>query len=302
MNCPLCKSENIKELEKINQIKLVQLYESLTKVDFSYLIQKDINYCVCKNCRLRFYDPLITGDEKFYNSLQNFEWYYMDEKEEYLEAKKYIKSKDKVLEVGSGKGAFAKHLTTKDYIGLDFSINAKKMAAKNGITIENEMIQDYAKKHQEKFDIVVSFQVLEHVSDPKVFIESKLETLKIGGRLIMAVPSEDSFLKYVSNGILNMPPHHVTRWSDYTFKFIADKYDLNIVNIYHEKVQEVHKQWYLSTLIGNSFLSNKLIDVSFFRKATNKLSGFFSKILLKGLKDEMLPNGHTVLVVMEKNK
>ena len=274
----------------------------MTSIEFSYLLNEDINYCECLNCKLRFYDPLITGDEKFYNSLQKFGWYYMDEKEEYVYAKEYIKSSDKVLEVGSGKGAFAKHLPTKDYIGLDFSENAKKMAAENGIAIENEMIQDYAKKHKEEFDVVVSFQVLEHVSDPKSFIESKLEALKIGGKLIIAVPSEDSFLKYVNNGILNMPPHHVTRWSDDTFKFIADKYGLSIVDVYHEKIQEVHKRWYLSTLIGNSFFSNKLIDVSFFRKIINKPIGFFSRILLKGLKDEMLPNGHTVLVVMEKNR
>ena len=302
MNCPLCKEQNIKILETINKNELLKLYKKMTSIEFSYLLNEDINYCECLNCKLRFYDPLITGDEKFYNSLQKFGWYYMDEKEEYVYAKKYIKSSDKVLEVGSGKGAFAKHLPTKDYIGLDFSENAKKMAAENGIAIENEMIQDYAKKHKEEFDVVVSFQVLEHVSDPKSFIESKLEALKIGGKLIIAVPSEDSFLKYVNNGILNMPPHHVTRWSDDTFKFIADKYGLSIVDVYHEKIQEVHKRWYLSTLIGNSFFSNKLIDVSFFRKIINKPIGFFSRILLKGLKDEMLPNGHTVLVVMEKNR
>jgi len=302
MNCPLCKEQNIKILETINKNELLKLYKKMTSIDFSYLLNEDINYCECLNCKLRFYDPLITGDEKFYNSLQKFGWYYMDEKEEYVYAKEYIKSSDKVLEVGSGKGAFAKHLPTKDYIGLDFSENAKKMAAENGIAIENEMIQDYAKKHKEEFDVVVSFQVLEHVSDPKSFIESKLEALKIGGKLIIAVPSEDSFLKYVNNGILNMPPHHVTRWSDDTFKFIADKYGLSIVDVYHEKIQEVHKRWYLSTLIGNSFFSNKLIDVSFFRKIINKPIGFFSRILLKGLKDEMLPNGHTVLVVMEKNR
>jgi len=302
MNCPLCKEQNIKILETINKNELLKLYKKMTSIDFSYLLNEDINYYECLNCKLRFYDPLITGDEKFYNSLQKFGWYYMDEKEEYVYAKEYIKSSDKVLEVGSGKGAFAKHLPTKDYIGLDFSENAKKMAAENGIAIENEMIQDYAKKHKEEFDVVVSFQVLEHVSDPKSFIESKLEALKIGGKLIIAVPSEDSFLKYVNNGILNMPPHHVTRWSDDTFKFIADKYGLSIVDVYHEKIQEVHKRWYLSTLIGNSFFSNKLIDVSFFRKIINKPIGFFSRILLKGLKDEMLPNGHTVLVVMEKNR
>ena len=300
MNCPLCKVKNIKKIETINKETLTSLYEKMTAIDFSYLINQDINYCECLNCKLRFYDPLITGDEKFYNSLQKFDWYYMDEKEEYQYAKTYIQDTDKVLEVGSGKGAFAKHLSTKDYIGLDFSENAKKMAAENGILIENEMVQDYSINHKEEFDVVVSFQVLEHVSDPKSFIEAKLAALKVGGKLIIAVPSEDSFLKYVNNGILNMPPHHVTRWSDNTFEFIANTYNLKIIDIYHEKVQEVHKLWYLNALLGNSIIQSKLIDISLRRKIINKFCSLFSKVLVKGLRNEMLPSGHTVLVVYKK--
>jgi 2-polyprenyl-6-hydroxyphenyl methylase/3-demethylubiquinone-9 3-methyltransferase len=81
----------------------------------------------------------------------------MDDEEEYQYVKKFIGPNDKVLEVGCGKGAFAKHIASKDYIGLDISQNAKEMAAKNGIKIENETIQDYALKHKEEFDVVVSF-------------------------------------------------------------------------------------------------------------------------------------------------
>jgi len=300
MKCPLCKSKDIQQIERVKKNDLVSLYKKLTDIDFSYLINQDIDLCECKNCKLRFYNPMITGDEKFYNSLQKFDWYYMDEKEEYIYARDYIRPTDKVLEVGSGKGAFAKHLPTKDYIGLDFSENAKKMAAENGIKIENEMIQDYVKQHKEEFDAVLSFQVLEHVSNPKEFIESKIEALKKGGRLIIAVPSEDSFLKYVSNGILNMPPHHVTRWSDDTFEYLASTYDLHLETIYHEKVQNVHKSWYLATLVSNALSTNKIMDTSLASKFKNKFASLITRFLLMGLQDEMLPNGHTVLAVFKK--
>lgn len=302
MNCPLCESKNTKVLETIDKNELSSLYRNFTNKDFSYLITQDLKYRECQQCKLRYFDPLITGDENFYNSLQKFDWYYMDEKDEYHEAKKYINSSDKVLEVGSGKGAFAKHLPTKDYIGLDFSENAKEMAFTNGVIIENKTIQEYVQDHSSTFDIVVSFQVLEHVSDPKSFIESKLHALKIGGKMIIAVPSEDSFLKYVNNGILNMPPHHVTRWSDDTLRFIANKYDLELLDIYHEKVQEAHKIWFLNTLIENSIFKNKLIDTStsIFKKVRTKIIGLLSKFLIRGLRDEMLPNGHTVIAIYEK--
>lgn len=300
MICPLCDSKKYKSLDKIDRKSLISLYNKIIGEDISYLIKQDIEFCECNNCKLRFYDPLITGDEKFYNSLQRFEWYYMDEKEEYSYAKNYINSTDKVLEVGSGKGAFAKHIDTKDYIGLDFSKQAKNMAELNGIAIENESIEHYAEKCPQMFDVVVSFQVLEHVSNPKQFVESKLKALKKGGRLIIAVPSEDSFLKYATNAILNMPPHHVTRWSYATFKYIADIYNLTIETIYHEKVQDVHMTWYLNTLISNSISDNKIIDTSFFCKFKNKFASLIGRLLCRGLKSEMLPNGHTVLVVYIK--
>ena len=300
MNCPLCENKEISKLKNIKKKDLLQLYKKLTKIDFSYLINQDINLCECKKCKLKFYYPLITGDEKFYNSLQHFNWYYGDGKKEHLDAALYINFTDKVLEVGSGKGTFVKYLPTKDYTGLDFSSNAKAMAAENGVVIENEMIEDYALNNENTFDVVVSFQVLEHVMNPRSFLEAKIKSLKVGGKMIIAVPSEDSFLKYCTNNILNMPPHHVTLWSDITFKFIANEFNLEILDISHEKVQEVHKLQYLNTLIGNSLSQNKLIDTSLGQKFKNKVVSIFSRLFIRGLKDEMLPNGHNVLVVYKK--
>jgi len=224
----------------------------------------------------------------------------MNEKEEYKYSKKHIGPKDRVLEVGCGKGAFAKYLSTKDYVGLDISENAKRLAIQEGITIENETVQNFSKKHKNEFDIVVSFQVLEHVSDPKSFIEAGLETLKNGGKFIIGVPNENSFLKYVTDEPLNMPPHHTTRWSYNTFQYIALKYNLNIVEIYYEKLQNMHKQLYLSTLIFNSLFNPTLVSKSFLVRKIKKFIDLISRFLTRGLRDEMLPHGHTVVVVFEK--
>jgi len=243
---------------------------------------------------------MITGDEKFYNALQVFDWYYMDEKHEYQYVKKYINSKDKVLDVGCGKGAFAKNISTPYYVGLDFSENAKVTAAKNGIKIENELIQIYADKNTNRFDVVVSFQVLEHVADPKSFIESSIRALKKNGKLIVAIPSEDSFLKYTTNDILNMPPHHMTRWCDETLMYIAKKYSLDVVDIYHERVQDVHKKEFLKTFILSSLIDVKLVNRSVFWKIINRISSLLSRFLIKGVKSEMLPNGHVVIAVFKK--
>lgn len=301
ITCPLCETKEITTIEKIKKNELNLAQKKITGKDFSYLINSDIFYCECKNCHLKFFSPLITGDEEFYNSLQHLPWYYSEEKEEYAYVQQFITKEDKVLDVGCGKGAFSKYLNKENYTGLDFSTNAKEMAEKNNITIKNESIQSFANANPQSFDVVCSFQVLEHVSNPRSFIESKILALKPGGKLIVSVPSNTSFLKYAVNHILDMPPHHVTHWSDETLKFISSSYNLDIIEFHHEKLQEIHKKMFISTTIQLAMLKHKLIDYSLSRKLVNMTSSLISKLVEKGLQPEMFPNGHSVTVVYKKN-
>ena len=304
MKCPLCMKENSYLLEAINKKLLMKQYEKLTKIDFTYLIKEEIKYFECAECSLRFFYPLITGDERFYKSLQNFDWYYVDDKLEYQYAKDYVLAGDVVLDVGSGKGAFSKHVSEKngEFIGLDFSENAKIMAQENGIDIRLESILDYADKYPESVDVVTSFQVLEHIDDPKSFLEAKLRALKVGGKMIIAVPSEDSFLSTVTNGILNMPPHHVTRWTDDSLRYIAEKYNLDLVNIFHEKVQDIHKNYFLSVLVQKGILKPILLDGSIIRKLVGRFSSCLAKILSNGFTDDLRPAGHNVIAIYKKKE
>ena len=90
MICPLCDGNSVKKLEGIKKSDLIKLYQKLTGVNFAYLINSDLSYCECEQCGLRFYYPLITGDEKFYNALQKFDWYYVADKKEFRIVSKFI--------------------------------------------------------------------------------------------------------------------------------------------------------------------------------------------------------------------
>tara|TARA_R110002167_G_scaffold14301_1_gene58229 strand:- start:6294 stop:7202 length:909 start_codon:yes stop_codon:yes gene_type:complete len=302
MNCPLCSAARLSILDNIRSDDIVATYRKFCGVDFSYLFPTDIKYFSCLGCDLKFFYPAVTGDEVFYNELQKIEWYYLSEKNEYIFSSGYIGKFDSVLEVGCGKGAFAKYVNKEKYVGLDFSENAVLLAKKDDVCVINEDISSFSTTHPGQFDVVVSFQVLEHVSNPDIFLESMVRSLKKEGKLIVAVPSDDSFLKHVTNGVLNMPPHHVTRWSDRSLRFVANKYDLELVKIYHERLQPIHWGWYLSELVQNSIIKNKMIDRSIARKVVSKIGSIFSKFLLRGFGEGFLPIGHTVVVVYKKIK
>ncbi|OAG27028.1 class I SAM-dependent methyltransferase [Thermodesulfatator autotrophicus] len=300
MECLLCGSSDLTFLEEIKKKDLLILYKKLTGEDFSYLINDDLKYYLCNNCKLKFYFPVVSGDEKFYNCLQKFDWYYLSDKYEFDYAKKFIKKEDYVLEIGAGRGLFAKKISTNKYIGLDTSKKAQELASKEGIKIENETIEEHAKQKSDFYDVVCCFQVLEHVPNPKSFLAASIKVLKKDGLLIISVPSEDSFLKYATNNILNMPPHHVTRWSNITLEYLSTIFNLDIVEICHEYVSEIHKKWYISTLIQSLLLTPKLLDLTIKRKLISKFSLFLSNILIGRFKKEFFPNGHTVIGVFKK--
>jgi len=233
MLCRLCSSKNICLLQTIRREQLISKWAKLG-ISTSYLLRNDLEYMLCKECDLRFYKPMITGDENFYNALQKFDWYYMDNKKEFKYAIDVIKSDDEVLEIGSGSGGFLKQISAKRFVGLELSQEAIKIAAERSIRLENEIIEDHARNHKDHYNVVCSFQVLEHVNNPHSFLQSAVDVLKSGGIMIVAVPSEDSFLKYTET-VLNMPPHHVTRWSDKILENITKIFGLQLLEIYHEK-------------------------------------------------------------------
>lgn len=306
-NCPMCKSTNLSVVEIIHRIDLISLYKKQLNIDISELIgaASAITYLRCNECDLRFFTPLITGDEKFYNVLQHHEWYYVDSKDEYLFAAKFTAKTDKVLDIGSGKGAFAKCLPTSHFTGLEFSTEARLLALKNDVHVINESVQDHALKNIETYDVVTSFQVLEHVSDIHSFIDSAVTCLKPGGYLILAVPSYDSFLKHVVNGVLNLPPHHVSHWSDQSVIEISRIWNLDVIDLHHEHVAGYHKQWQLQTFYSQRLramvgVNRRLIDYSFISKIIRRVSSFLAnKARNPSLENEFL-NGHTVTVVMKK--
>jgi 2-polyprenyl-3-methyl-5-hydroxy-6-metoxy-1,4-benzoquinol methylase len=209
----------------------------------------DLN--VCGSCGLRWYSPLATGDEPFYESLQKNSWYYQDDKPEYEFAKLHISEGSTVLEVGCGKGAFSGFLQKNiRYRGLEFNQAAVEKALAAGLDVEAASLSKEATERQEFYDVVCHFQVLEHVSDPKRFLSECTKALSPGGKMIIAVPSEDSFLSLVENGWLNMPPHHLTRWTDEALTSALTNVGLDIKEIWHEPVASFHAEWYSRVMIN----------------------------------------------------
>jgi SAM-dependent methyltransferase len=191
------------------------------------------------------------GDERFYEDLQKIDWYYQDYKPEYDFAKSHIADGNAVLEVGCGKGAFPRFLEKNiHYRGLEFNAAAVEKARAGGLDVMAMPLEREASERPGFYDVVCHFQVLEHVSEPRNFLNNCAKALSPGGKVIVAVPSEDSFLSLVEGGWLNMPPHHLTRWTDQALEYALAAAGFQAKEIWHEPVADFHADWYRQVMIN----------------------------------------------------
>jgi 2-polyprenyl-3-methyl-5-hydroxy-6-metoxy-1,4-benzoquinol methylase len=306
IECPLCRSMNNASVESLEPHLLSRLYKTRLGINLSEINGHQIELRACSSCDLKFYHPIVAGGESFYDSLQRFEWYYLAEKEEYDIAAQHVMEGDSVLEIGGGYGAFATRIKTKSYMGLELSDSAVAVARCRGLSVRKDSIEEYCKEHEAEYDVVCSFQVLEHVANPRSFIEASLRCLKPGGKLIQSVPSENSFLGKEINNILNMPPHHMTRWTDTALLKLAELFGLAVGELRHDTLADYHIPPYVVSQVRNSLnnffgLEHRSLDAKFatlFARAATKGLSLFPEMYLR-LK-QLRPTGHSVTAIYVK--
>lgn len=256
-HCLLCGSNHLEVIDSIATDRVVENYAKAfdVNVESYFTLGGKMSLVGCENCGLLSYDPMPSGDAAFYEALQRLPWYYQDIKPEYHFAKMHIGAQDRVLEVGCGKGVFRSFLAdTVDYQGLEFNQAAIDKATAKGLHVTSDPIQNHADNHTGEYDVVCHFQVLEHVADPQGFLQACAQALKPGGKFIVAVPAEDSFLSICEGGWLNMPPHHVTRWKDSTLRHAFEtQLGFVVEAIWHEPVADYHRDWHRSIMANYGF-------------------------------------------------
>lgn len=302
-SCPLCGAAETHVFAALTAAELADLWRKCTGIATEDEFGKTptIEYRHCQSCDFRYFSPLISGSEAFYRHLQEKPWYFANDKFEFGKAAALVAPTDSVLEIGAGKGVFPTRLSTKRYVGLEFSPQAVAMARERGIELRRESVEAHADRHSGQYDFVCTFQVLEHVSNPDSFIKAAITCLKPGGRLAISVPAIDGFLGMAVNAYMNLPPHHVSHWSDECLRQLAPRYGLTLEALLSETLMDEHVSWYLQTMILR-FLRPAVSMVRTNRAfwLLFKLVDFFAMKIGPRFSHHLRPRGHTVLAVYRK--
>lgn len=107
----------------------------------------------------------------------------------------HLKNK-KILEIGCGTGYLLKQL--KDKGAKCIGIEPGEHGIKGGVKNEVEIIHDYypSNKIDGHFDIILHYNVLEHIVDPVRFLRSLSNNLTKEGHMILSVPDGDASIDY----------------------------------------------------------------------------------------------------------
>lgn len=260
-----------------------------------------LEYWKCQDTGLGFYSPSdAAGAGHLYTQLEKFNWYYMEEKWEFETALNILEKGERVLEVGVGFGHFLKKARERHFQinGVELNPSAAELSRSKGFEIYEIDLESLSSKTLKLYDVICSFQVLEHIAEPGNFLRGMLGNLRNGGRLILSVPNAEVMRRIDPNNknILNQAPHHMGHWDEQVFRALEHHFPVKVRSVYQEPLADYHIAEFVTGYLRGVFskLGSRVNRVFFNRYSTAPIQW----ILKMGLKNRI--SGHTLMVEIEK--
>lgn len=216
MLCPVCLGKQILIKEKI----------------------KSYQYYQCQKCDCLFLDPMPSV-ELLKNYYQRFSYSvgFINEIKVREIARQIIKRVLKLkpqsrtlLDIGCGAGFFLEEAMEQgiQVSGIEPSKKLAKLA-RNRLKIpvyNSELTTEIVRKMSLKFDVILISHLIEHISNPHLFMRLVNQLLNKNGLLVIETQNINSFqyLLEKENYTFYIPPEHLCFYSLKTFRYLLSKY------------------------------------------------------------------------------
>lgn len=197
------------------------------------------------------------------------------------EIKKYHIFGD-ILDIGCGDSYFDFRLMEEikdinNFYGIDIFVQEEYKDGKY------KVVNDYKKLKNKKFDMILMFDVLEHIKDDSIFLDKTVKPLlKDGGKIIMSVPAYQSLYSLHDKELKHYRRYNIKMMKDVcnkaSFKIIKYHYfyaSLVLVRIVTKLFKKDNKvnEWNKSEKHWFTQLITKVLNLDYWIcKKMNKLS------------------------------
>lgn len=235
--CPVCNNVG-KKIKNYSRDDWIEGYEHMYHEKISGdMFSQEYSLWRCDKCSLVYADPLKAGTDKFYTWVTNHEGYYPTKETprwEWVQTVQWVqKNKIKsLLEIGCGEGAFLEYckenLNNVECVGIDMTKSSCDKAVSKGLAVYCGTIEGYLDSYPDKkFDVVVAYHCLEHVDNPKKFVEDMLRVCGENGICINSFPYSDLVFEPWMD-CNNLPPHHMTRWCEKACRELGSQLNMDV--------------------------------------------------------------------------
>jgi 2-polyprenyl-3-methyl-5-hydroxy-6-metoxy-1,4-benzoquinol methylase len=187
-----------------------------------------INYVECRVCQTFYINPRPTPDvlEWFYQGSPNYAYWnevifpaseavrrekiFVPRVDRLLElCRKYSVETNAILEVGAGFGTFCAEVKARNVfsrvVAVEPTPDLAETCRKRGLVVMEQPVEQIKLEAADLFDVIASFEVIEHLFAPIDFVGHMTRLLKPGGLLILTCPNGQGFdietLGVVSNTV-----------------------------------------------------------------------------------------------------
>ncbi len=176
--------------------------------------------------------------ERIVPNTREWEAYYANHICRYMFASRLVQARQatRVLDAACGVGYGSNHLATTtgaNVVGVDRSQEALAVAGQHFAGKAIQFLSDdchtleAASKHG-PYDVIVSFETLEHLAEPKRFLAACSRNLRPGGTLIVSTPN-----RYVTSPVGKPKnPFHETEYTAEEFVSLLGEARLNNVQLF----------------------------------------------------------------------
>jgi len=102
-----------------------------------------------------------------------------------------------LLEIGCGTGVFLKLLKAikpeLEITGIDINDESVDLTKEKGVNCLNVSAEEFAEKSTDQYDLILAFEIFEHIFDPFFLVKSLFQLLNKSGKIYMTTPNYLSY-------------------------------------------------------------------------------------------------------------